>query len=54
MKQTFATASELLDDMIKINRSRYTRDNLISSTHKGPSKEKLTKDQERDKHIAKC
>lgn len=43
----------LLDDMTKIKRAWYTCDNLISSMPRGPSKEKMKKDQERDENMAK-
>lgn len=32
MKQIFATAYELLDDMTKIKKAWYTSDDLVSST----------------------
>lgn len=44
MKQTFVAALEVLDDMTKINQSYYTRDYLVSSMHRGLSKEKLDND----------
>lgn len=52
-KSIFATVSALLDDMTKINQGWYTHDDLISFMPKGPSKEQLAKDHERDKNMAK-
>lgn len=38
MKQTLIAACELLNDMFKVNKALYTREDLISSTHRALSK----------------
>lgn len=39
--------------MTKINRAWNTRDDMTPSGHRGPSKEQFSKDQKRDKNMAK-
>lgn len=52
IKQKFTTSCNLWGNMKKIFKAWSTRDNLVSPTHRGPSKEQLSKDQERDENMA--
>lgn len=53
MRQTFAAASTLLDEITKINRAWYTRDDLATLLTLGKMKEQHEKDHECDEKMAK-
>uniref|UniRef100_M1DXZ1 Integrase core domain containing protein n=1 Tax=Solanum tuberosum TaxID=4113 RepID=M1DXZ1_SOLTU len=53
MRQTFDIASTLLDEMTKINRAWYTREDQVSPLNLGLTNEQLKKNQERDENMAK-
>uniref|UniRef100_M1DXN6 Uncharacterized protein n=1 Tax=Solanum tuberosum TaxID=4113 RepID=M1DXN6_SOLTU len=53
IRQPFDIASVLLDEMTKINRAWYTREDQVSPLNFGLAKEQLEKNQERDDNMAK-
>ena len=53
MRQSFAVASALLDEMIKINWTWHTREDHVSPLNIGLTKEQMIKNQERDENMAK-
>lgn len=53
MKQTFTRATELLDEIIKVYRAWYTRDDMAILLTLRLTKEKINKNQERDGNMAK-
>ncbi|WMV46246.1 hypothetical protein MTR67_039631 [Solanum verrucosum] len=53
MQQPFDVASTLLDEMTKINRAWYTREDQVSPLNFGMTKEQLENNQEREENMAK-
>uniref|UniRef100_M1D8H5 Integrase core domain containing protein n=1 Tax=Solanum tuberosum TaxID=4113 RepID=M1D8H5_SOLTU len=53
MQQPYEIASHLLNGMTKINRAWYTREDQVSPLTFRMTKEKIEKDQERDRNMAK-
>jgi len=53
MRQPFAVALSLLDEMTKINRAWNTREDYVSPLNVGLTKEQLEKKQEHDENMAK-
>ncbi|WMV33083.1 hypothetical protein MTR67_026468, partial [Solanum verrucosum] len=53
MQQSFDIASTFLDEMTKINRAWYTKEDQVSSLNFGMTTEQEEKNQERDENMAK-
>ncbi|WMV29353.1 hypothetical protein MTR67_022738 [Solanum verrucosum] len=53
MRQPFDIASTLLDEMTKLNRAWYTREDQMSPLNFGLTKEQMDKNKERDENMAK-